>query len=148
MVKCGPDTCGTIRNTEAPHKDESKKRKYAQLYALENMESENLQENFGISTRVSTPAFESGDLEMAFSPKHRLKELLKHCNTKNILKIFGCIDPNGGGFNRMAISIGYFNMITGEIVVSCFLLPRIFINGFKFRAHYIIITYLHHKRMD
>jgi hypothetical protein len=95
-----------------PHKSSLIKKMLAGLYEHLGQHDANLRENEGIVTDDFTYAFNSEKLSCLDDPYEIHNE-----NLNQIPALFLNIDPNGGGINETALSIGYLNNIRGDVVI-------------------------------
>jgi len=105
---------------EVDHKDSIKRDRYALIYSLANMEEVNINENLGDPTRSGSACFSLEDINRAFTMP-RVSSVPEDVSS-HIRQITVTIDPNGGGNNQTAYTIGYFNHRTKNLVVSTFIL--------------------------
>jgi len=105
------------KNAIPPHKEKKKTLKYGKAYESEGLQDQNLRENYGEITKSTNCSFPSHLIDNVFGPEGVVK-LVHNDLIYNIKRITCAIDPNGGGKNRTAIWFGYYNLRTGNNVVS------------------------------
>jgi hypothetical protein len=112
--------CTHTSGTDPVFKSKQSKQKWGKIYELIGMVDAHLREDYGIITSKGEPCFTKEALDWLFNKNNFIEPPAIYVENakEHIPFVFACIDPNGGGMNNAAITIGYRDTNTGQIVVS------------------------------
>lgn len=108
----------SAKGKEPPFKDASLKSKWQKIYEFEGDRDAFIQENTGHITAMTGACFLPKDLERAFSAANVITPVIPgDVSDHRVPCVLLCFDPNGGGQNNMALTIGYKDTMTNVSVL-------------------------------